>query len=451
MDISEASDYTIEEKLKFIIPALLGFIIFLIPIKYNGNWTIIIGVIMNSFEAAIKPVLNIVVLLLFLSSFTISLVTRIFKPKYIMTNAFLKAIFDVGNYSLLAKFTAIVFTGLILLQRGPLFVIGDYTGGMALRLVGTLISAFFICGIFFPLLLDFGVMEFMGVFLRGIMRPVFNFPGRSAINCMSSFVGSGTIGIVMTDLQYKEGYYTQKEACSIATCFSVISLPFCLIFSKTIGLSHMFIQIYVTIILACLIAAVILPKIPPLSRKSDSYHKDAGKQINENIPENTSKFKWAMQLGIEKSRENIYFKEVAKKGLKGVMGVLFDLMPIVMVVATAALAVSEFTPVFIILSKPIVGILETIGIPESVKAAPALITGFIDVFIPVIIGTTIESEFTRFIVVCIASTQIIFMSESGLAIMKSDMGIGFMELLILFILRTIITLPVVLIAAKLIF
>lgn len=54
-------------------------------------------------------------------------------------------------------------------------------------------------------------MEFIGVLVQPIMRPVFKTPGRSAIDAVASFVGSYSLGLLITNRVYKEGKYTARE------------------------------------------------------------------------------------------------------------------------------------------------------------------------------------------------------------------------------------------------
>ena len=104
------------------------------------------------------------------------------------------------------------------------------------------------------------------------MRPVFKLPGRSSIDCIASFVGDGTIGVALTNKQYEDGYYTTKEASIIATTFSVVSITFSLVVLNQVDLAHLFGPYYLTVVIAGVVAAFIMPRIPPLSRKKDTYY-----------------------------------------------------------------------------------------------------------------------------------------------------------------------------------
>ena len=53
-------------------------------------------------------------------------------------------------------------------------------------------------------------MEFVGSLARPIMRPLFKIPGRSAINCAVAWVGSGTMGIVLTNKEYEDGFILRQ-------------------------------------------------------------------------------------------------------------------------------------------------------------------------------------------------------------------------------------------------
>ncbi len=92
-------------------------------------------------------------------------------------------------------------------------------------------------------------------------------PGRSSIDCVASWVGDGTIGgVALTNKQYEEGYYTSKEAAIIATTFSAVSITFCLVILEQVDLVHLFGIYYLTVVITGIAAAIIMPKIPPLSK-----------------------------------------------------------------------------------------------------------------------------------------------------------------------------------------
>jgi len=213
----------------------------------------------------------------------------------------------------------------------------------------------------------------------------------------------------------------------------------------------MFVQFYFTVVVTGIIAAIVGPRIPPLSRKKDTYYEPVGKQINEDVPEGVSSFKWGIEKAVEQAEKVKSFRGVAAKGLYNVADIWFGLIPLVMVLGTVALIIAELTPVFTYLSYPLVPILNLLQIPEASAAAPAMIVGFADMFLPAVIGSGIESELTRFVIAVMSLTQLIYMSEIGVLLLKSKIPISFLELFVIFIQRTIITLPVAAIMAHLLF
>lgn len=125
--------------------------------------------------------------------------------------------------------------------------------------------------------------------------------------------------------------------------------------------------------------------------------------------------------------------------------------PIVMALGTLALIVAEYTPVFTYLGMPFIPLLELMQVPEARAASETLVVGFADMFLPSVIGASIESEMTRFIVAAVSVTQLIYMSEVGGLLLGSKIPVTFWDLVIIFIQRTLITLPVIVLAAHLLF
>ena len=74
---------------------------------------------------------------------------------------------------------------------------------------------------------------------------------------------------------------------------------------------------------------------------------------------------------------------------------------------------------------------------------PALLAGFLDMFLPALLATGIESEFTRFVVGVLSVTQLIYMSEIGILMIKCEIPLRLHHLFILFLLRTLLGLFIV--------
>jgi len=48
-------------------------------------------------------------------------------------------------------------------------------------------------------LVGYGVLEFIGLLMQPIMRPIFKTPGKSAVDAVASFVGSYSLGLLITN------------------------------------------------------------------------------------------------------------------------------------------------------------------------------------------------------------------------------------------------------------
>jgi nucleoside recognition membrane protein YjiH len=90
-------------------------------------------------------------------------------------------------------------------------------------------------------------------------------------------------------------------------------------------------------------------------------------------------------------------------------------------------------------------------VPEAAEAAQTMVVGFADMFLPAVIGSGIESELTRFVIACVSVTQLVYMSEMGGLLLGSKLPISFKDLVLIFIFRTLITLPIVVVIAHFIF
>src|SRR5699024_70718 len=173
----------------------------------------------------------------------------------------------------------------------------------------------------------------------------------------ASWMGSGTVGVVITTEQYERGFYTDREASVVATNFSINSIAFSFVVISVIGLEEMFVPFYLTVVVASVIAAIICPRIPPLSRKKETYYEPVGKQIDESAPKGISSFRWGIHRAIEKVSHIKGFTGVAQGGVKVVFDIYLTLIPLVMSLGTLALIIVEYTPIFTILSYPFVPIL----------------------------------------------------------------------------------------------
>src|SRR5690606_28579692 len=158
----------------------------------------------------------------------------------------------------------------------------------------------------------------------------------------------------------------------------------------------------------------ITPRIPPLSRKENSYFngKEASKNPDE-IPAGYTSVGYGFKKALEQAEKNKHITAVIQDGEKNVLDMWMGVAPIVMAMGTLALIIAEQTPIFQWLGAPFVPVLELVQVPEAQQASQTIIVGFADMFLPAIIGSGIESELTRFVIACLSVSQLIYMSAVG--------------------------------------
>ncbi|MDD6905522.1 MAG: YjiH family protein [Finegoldia magna] len=444
--------------LNFLIPSIIGIIIFMIPVKFNGEWTIIVKIFADFIAKTIGDYLPALCTIIITISFVMSVLAS-FNVKFIKENKLLDQTFSVTPVWLVLRILGFIVVWMVVLKDklnlGPFFdmIVADESATFILNdLLTSLVIIFVIASMLLPLLLDFGLLEFIGAIFTKIMRPVFLIPGRAAVDCITSWIGDGTLGVMLTANQYESGYYSAKEAAIISTNFSAVSITFSLIVLSQVDMVDYFGVYYLLVCLVGIVCAIIVPRIPPLSLKKDDYVVDS-KHDKEDIAENySSSVQYGLDLAIKRAESHKGIGEFLKNGIENAFGMWFSVMPIVMIIGTASLVLANNTQVFEILGKPFLPLLNFLKVPESLEASKTMIVGFSDMFTPSIIAaSTIQSQMTKFIVATISVTQLIYLSEVGGLILASSIPVNLFELFVIFIERTIISLLIVAPIAHLLF
>lgn len=438
----------------FLCLSILGIFLFIIPVSTPDGLKVPIALLANGLSANIVTFIHWFAYVVFIIAAVGSIVMH-FVPQSGKVTIF-DALFRTHAFWTVMRVLAVVFATLYLFQIGPEAFTSENTSGLLLNpdggLVTMMFSLFLFAGLLLPLLTDFGLLEFFGSMMVKIMRPIFKIPGRAAIDCLASWVGDGTIGVLLTSRQYEQGNYTAREAATIATTFSVVSITFCFVIVETVDLGHYFLQFYGTVILVGLILAVIMPRIYPLRNKPDTnFDGSTPESRREDVPEGFNSFTFGLQNALDKAHSNRNLLNVVRSGFKNVLEMWFAITPVIMAFGTIALILAEYTSFFKILGMPFEPILQLFQIPYADEAAQTMIIGFADMLLPSILGAGIESELTRFFIATISVTQLIYMSEVGGLILGTKLPLKIWDLFIIFLIRTIISIPIVAFIAHLIF
>ena len=439
--------------IKFIIGSVTAFFLFLTPIPTEGAFNIPLGIVIDWIGDAFVfenflgfETISLGVLIAFVTIGIAALGTILaytVKPKFIMDNERLKETFLAHPVFAISRILGFIFITMVLFDVGPDFIISPWVGGLMVHtLVNGLVFIFLILALAIPILTDFGLMEFIGTLIRKFVNALFLLPGRAAVDLAGSWFGSSSVSVMITTDQHEKGYYTGREAAAICVNFAFVSLPFSLVIASTLGITEHFALWYLTISVVCIILGIIMPRIWPLKQIPDLYLDSVGKQIDEDVEEGGSRFQKAVTLASARA-ERTTVSGVLKSGLNFYVSVFMDLIPVITAWGLIALALEDSTPIFDWISLPMGWFLSIFNIPYAMDYAAATLVGFVDMFLPALmIGE--EAYFqTRFILGALSIVQIIYMAETGILIARSKIPLGVGKLFLIFMIRTILGLPLI--------
>ncbi|MDD7389078.1 MAG: YjiH family protein [Lachnospiraceae bacterium] len=442
------SDINIKNLLKFILCSAFGILMFLVPIPQGESFTTLLDFLKTGLKNLLGGSLDYILLALLIVSAVVSLIDYIAKPDFIRSNHYLKRAFSTTSFYLISKILGAVFGCMVIFGFGPEFIVSADTGATMIDLCKTLFCIVLAFSFIMPFLTDCGIMEFLGVLAKPVVRPLFYVPGRASVDLIASWFGASNAAVILTREQYMRGFYTKREAGYIMTNFSLVSIPFCLLVANTVGIANLFPAFYLCICLTGIILAVIIARIPPIRTIPDTYREKTGKQIQEDVPGEKGIFSYALELSCQKAGK-FSLSSVLSGGFEVVMGMCFDLIPIVAAWGTLALIIATYTPVFKWISYPMGLYLQLFGVEEAFAVAPATLIGFADMFIPALLITGIQSVKTKFIIGVLSLVQIIYLTEVGAIIIKSEIPLNFWKLLLIFMERTLIAIPIIVLFANL--
>lgn len=445
-------------RLKFIMMSLIGIFLFLLPIgvtneKGERETTLPIAWLANAMKGIIGDAMPFIILgIITLSGILTILCSTLYKNRLNPERQMAKT-FSVGPLWVIVRLLAVVFAWLIYLKVGSEVIYSEDTGDLVFSsLLPTLVTIFFFAGLFLPFLMSYGLLEFFGPIFRPIMRPLFKLPGRSTVINLASFLGDGTIGVMIASEQYNQGYYTRREATTIATMFSVVSITFVIVIAETIHLSEHFYYFYLTVILACLACAIILPRLWPLNRVPDTFKNNLKHEtLREDNLGNKNPVVYGFEQATVQGIKAPGIKQFFKDGSKTVIDMWLAVLPVVMTIGTIATILAMYTPIFRVLGLPFLPLFEVLQVPSAKAASETVLIGFADMFLPSLLIEGVKDDLTRFVVGALSVSQLIYLSEVGGVILGSKIPVSLPKLFAIFLMRTVIALPIIALMGHLLF
>ncbi|WP_295238776.1 YjiH family protein [Veillonella sp.] len=430
--------YSMEHVMRFVIFSILGIIIFFIPITIGGKSTIPLDHVV-SYILKIPYFQEVYGGLLVVIGALLPFITRTWNKNTTTT------IFSILNI------LAIPFVYMALMQTGPDFLMNkDTIPFIYSKIVVPVITIVPIGAAFLALLINYGLMEFVGVFMRPIMRPLWKTPGRSAIDAVASFVGSYSVALLITNRVFKEGKYTAKEAVIIATGFSTVSATFMIIVAKTLNLLDVWnLYFWATVVVTFLVTAV-TARIYPISRKADEYYQGVQGNVEKTVVHD--KFKVAFEEAMETASQADGIIIGTYHHLRDGLNLALKIAPSLMAIGVLGIVIANHTPVFNVLAYLLYPFTLVTGFEEPFLVAKALSLGIAEMFLPAVLVTQLSFE-VRMLVAITCVSEVLFFSASIPCMMATEIPIKLSDYFIIWFERValsiLISVPVIY-AAKLI-
>ncbi len=293
-------------------------------------------------------------------------------------------------------------------------------------------------GAFIIFLVGFGLLEFMGVLMENVMRPIFKTPGKSSIDAVASFVGSYSIGLLITNKVYMDGKYSLKEAAIIATGFSTVSATFMIVVAKTLGLIEYWNFYFWSCIFITFLVTAITVRLSPLNRVKNSYYEN--RKFQDEAIKNGNIFERAFISGInsaQKNNEPVFLRFL--KNYRDGFIITAGILPSIMSIGLLGLVLAKYTSIFDFIGYIYLPFTKILGFENPHLIAKALSTSIAEMFLPAILVTK-ESLIVRYVVAIVSISEILFFSASIPCILSTNIKIKITDLLIIWVQRVIFSL-----------
>lgn len=435
--------------LKFVVAFLIGFAFFLVPVPWEGSWTVPFDIVVSFITESYPVISGAFALVLIVGGGILTTMFELVDRGVLSVSEETSDRLSLPYWETAVSFWILRVLGAILapimfFELGPGWLHSPAIGGLVW---GTLILSVAVIipigAIFINLFVELGGLEFVGTIARPIMRPLFGIPGRAALDSVASWVGSYSVGLYVTRNVFDRGEYSKRDVYIISTCFATVSIGFVGVVAATVDLLHLFPIIFLAYLVCIVISGVILVRIPPLSRIPKEYIAEPNPEIPfTGSPVDYGRF--ALSEAVKKADEGGSIVNAGVRGFVDGLKLAMLILGTILSVGLAAVLVAEQTPTFDILAQPIVPIIDLLGIPNAETVAPATIIGISEMFIPALLVAEAAAP-ARFFIAVLSISQLIFFSAVGPMMMDmfSDIPIRFRDLVLLFVLRTIILVPVI--------
>lgn len=411
---------------KFVLCSLLGIFMFFVSIPYNGKSSIPLDHLTTIIRGLLGDYQKYVVLLIMVCGAILPFAKKTWNKS------------GLNLFFTIFKVLGVVCGVMYIWNLGPRFLHEnkDLFPFLFNSLCCSLAFLIPLGALFLSFLTNYGLMEFIGLFMQPLMRLIWRTPGRSAIDAVASFVGSYSLALLITDKVYQDGKYTKKEAAIIATGFSTVSATFMVVVAKTLGLMDMWnFYFWISLVITFIITAV-TARIFPLSKIPDDYYEGSTPTPEEVIKKDRVKTAWNEALKVAESSGTIGNNVWASAKDGGRM--ISTILPTIMSIGLTGMLIALYTPVFKLIGYIFVPFAMLVQLPEAVVAGQAVATSIAEMFLPAafVVEASIQ---TRYVVAVTCISEIMFFSASIPCILSTKIPIKIPQILILWVERVILS------------
>jgi nucleoside recognition membrane protein YjiH len=298
-----------------------------------------------------------------------------------------------------------------------------------------------LAAIFLPFLLNYGLVEFVGVLVRPIMRPLFKLPGRSAVILVSALLGNFSVAHIAVDGQYHKGHMTERESLAICTGFCSSSIAFMMVLATNAGIMDGYWNAYVwSSFLIIILITLIGVRFPPITSIADTYAPGITPQPEREYRKNLMRNALAEGLGVAQSADNpvIGIAQI----LKATVGILAAIIMGAGFSTSAGMLLYLFTPIFEwlgVIFRPIMWLVQ-MPASEVVTASTGAAFSLLEVTIPSMLVMAGEwSYHIRYMMAVVPITSVIFLGSFVPSLISTNLPVKFWHLMVIWVQRMILS------------
>lgn len=418
--------------LRFVLSGIAGVMVFFLPVPYGGGSTILLDLLVTFLLELAGRHIRWFILLACL--WGVIQGTREFRAKP-------SAVMGILYF---ARWAGLLLCVMYILGAGPKIIYDPQVLPFLFdNICKSIIFLVPVGGVFLCLLTEYGLMEFVGSFLEGVMRRGWRIPGIAAVDVVASFVASFSLGFMLTDKMYQQGKYSAREAVIIATGFSTVSTTFLITLCKSLGIVQYWGWFFLISFLTNLVVTFVVSRFWPIC----SYDQSCAVPVDSG---SRCSLRLALTRAAGRAASAGKLHRQMLSGFCAGCRMLGVMIPTILSVGTLGMLLVLHTPLFEYIGYVFYLPLRVLGFEYPAMLAKALSTTLIDTFLPVAFVAQANPEI-RFFCGVVSVSEILFLTASIPALLSTTIPVKIRDLLIIWLERVMVSIIVAGVLTKALF